>query len=187
MNIPALALAAAVFAAGSAAAQPVTYRLDPQLTFVQFEVLHFGTSTLRGRIGPVEGTVVLDRTARRGEVGLRIPVRTLDTGLRVLDNRLREPDLFAVEANPEAFFVSRNFRFEGDTLAEVRGEFTLRGTSVPLSLRALRFACRRDGARESCGGDFEGFVDRGDFGMTFGLPLIANRTRIVVSVEGVAP
>ena len=38
------------------AAPPVAlYRLDPQHTFVHFEVKHFDTSTLRGRVGPVRG------------------------------------------------------------------------------------------------------------------------------------
>lgn len=38
-------------------AGPITYQLDPAHTFVTFEVRHFGTSTLRGRIGPVTGEV----------------------------------------------------------------------------------------------------------------------------------
>jgi polyisoprenoid-binding protein YceI len=174
------------FACGTVAAEPRVFRLDPAHTFVHFEVLHFGTSTLRGRIGPVDGAVTLDTAAKRGELGLRIRTATVDTGLRVLDSRLREPDLLAVEAYPEAYFVSRSFRFDGDAVAEVRGEFTLRNVSVPLSLKALRFACRDEGARRRCGGDFEGFVDRGDFGMSFGLPLIANRTRLLVTVEALS-
>ena len=51
------------------AAQPVTYRLDPERSFVHAEVLHFNTSTTRIRFGPVEGQVLLDRNGRQGEVG----------------------------------------------------------------------------------------------------------------------
>ena len=36
-------------------AEPVAYRLEPEATFVYFEVLHFRTSTLRGRFGPLNG------------------------------------------------------------------------------------------------------------------------------------
>ena len=61
--------ALALFAtAGSAQAQPATYAVDPTHTFVTWEALHFGTSTSRGRFGPVAGTVVLDRAAGR-EIG----------------------------------------------------------------------------------------------------------------------
>lgn len=173
-------------AAAAAPAAPVSYELDPDRSFVQFEVLHFGTSTLRGRIGPVRGVVVLDRAAGTGELGLRIATGSVDTGLRVLDARLRESDLFDSAAQPEAYFVARDFRFADDALAELRGEFTLRGASVGLSLKALRFACRRDDPRapEVCGGDFEGFVNRSDFGMSFGLPLVGDRVRLLVQAEG---
>jgi polyisoprenoid-binding protein YceI len=168
---------------------PVTYRLDPAHTFVTFEVRHFGTSTLRGRIGPVPGEVQIDRVARRGDLRLRIPVGTVDTGMRVLDARLKEPDLLAVAANPEAYFVATRFRFdEAGDVQEVRGEFILRGVSEPLSLVARRFGCRIDARlrREVCGGDFEGDLKRGRFGATYGEPFVGDDVHLVVQVEGVA-
>ena len=93
-------------------AGPVTYQLDPNHTFVTFEVLHFGTSTLRGRIGPVTGEVMVDRAAKAGDVRLRIPVTTLDTGMRVLDARLERPDMLATAEYPEAYFVATQFHFD---------------------------------------------------------------------------
>lgn len=173
-----------VLAGGPAVAQPVLYRLDPQHTFVHFEVMHFGTSTARGRFGPVDGVVTLDRSARAGELSLRIATGTVSTGIGFFDARLREPDLLASAAYPEAYFVATRFRFEGERLAEVRGEFTFRGVSQPLSLVARQFACRMDGATEVCGGEFEAEVLRSEFGATFGLPLIGNRVRLQVQVEG---
>jgi polyisoprenoid-binding protein YceI len=171
-------------AAGALHAAPAVYDLDPDNSFVHFEVQHFGTSTLRGRFGPLRGTVTIDREAGRGEVGLRIGTAAVDTGVRVLDARLREPDLLDSTAHPEAFFVARQFRFEGERLAEVRGEFTLRETSQPLSLHALRFGCRREGEQETCGGDFEAELLRSDFGLSFGLPFVGDRVRLQVQVEG---
>ena len=102
----------------------------------------------------------------------------------VFNARLREADLLASTEFPDAYFVATRFRFEGDRLAEVRGEFTLRGVSQPLSLFARRFACRSDEGTEVCGGDFEGELLRSDFGATFGLPFVADRVRLVVQVEG---
>jgi polyisoprenoid-binding protein YceI len=176
--------ALALAASAPAQAEPVTYRLDPAHSFVHFEVLHFGTSTARGRFGPVQGTVVLDRRAQRGEVGLVVDTASVDTGLRIFDARLREADLLASADHPKAYFVASRFRFEGDRLAAVRGEFTLRGVSQPLELRARLFGCRSEGGREVCGGDFEAEVLRSSFGATFGLPFVADRVRIVVQVEG---
>jgi polyisoprenoid-binding protein YceI len=177
------ALAALLLTAAGAGAQPVAYRLDPQHTFVHFEVVHFGTSTTRGRFGPVEGVVMLDRTRGAGELGLRIPTASVSTGLRVFDARLREPDLLDSAGHPEAFFVASRFRFEGEQLAEVRGEFTLRGVSRPLSLFARQFACRMADAVEVCGGEFEAELRRSEFDATFGAPLVGDRVRLRVQVE----
>ena len=196
-----------------AAAEPQRFRLDPQRSFVHFEVLHFGTSTIHGRFGPVTGEVTLDRAKLQGEVGLRIATASVSTGFKFFDSRLRQADLLASEEHPEAFFVARHFRYGSapgePELAEVRGEFTFRGVSLPLSLHALRFGCRPAGAtrpgaaapaavvgasasaallapnpREVCGGDFEAELRRADFGATFGLPLVGDRVRLRIQVEG---
>ncbi len=171
-------------------AGPVTYRLDPDHTFVTFEVRHFGTSTLRGRIGPVTGEVTLDRAARSGDVRLRIPVTTLETGLPALDARLKKPDLLATAEYPEAYFVATRFRFDAaGGVQEVRGEFTLRGVGQALSLFARSFACRHDDrlGKDVCGGDFEADLKRGEFGATFGEPFVSDDVHLVVQVEAIAP
>ncbi len=181
-QLPVIAL---LCAAWPATAQPVEFQLVPEQSFVHFEVLHFGTSTIRGRFGPLQGLASLDRTAGRGEVSLRVATAGVSTGIPVFDARLRQGDLLASEEHPEAFFVARDFRFEGAELREVRGEFTFRGQSRPLTLRSLRFACRTDlpAQREICGGDFDAEVLRSDYGASFGLPLVGNRVRLVVQVE----
>jgi polyisoprenoid-binding protein YceI len=171
-------------------AGPITYRLDPNHTFATFEVLHFGTSTLRGRIGPISGEVMLDRAARAGDLRLRIPVTSVETGMRVLDERLRQPDLLATAEYPEAYFVATRFQFDAaGGVKEVRGEFTLRGVSEPLSLVARSFACRHDQAlkREVCGGDFDADLKRSRFGATMGEPFVSDDVHLVIQVEGIAP
>ena len=95
-------------------AELVPYTLDPEHSFVHFEVQHFGTSTTRGRFGPVRGVVMLDRHAGRGEVSLRISTASVDTGVPVFNARLRQGDLLASAEHPDAFFVATRFRFEGE-------------------------------------------------------------------------
>jgi polyisoprenoid-binding protein YceI len=182
----ALAALALVAACGSSRAAPVAYRLDPEATFVYFEVLHFRTSTLRGRFGPLAGFVRFDAAAGTGEIGIEVATDTVDTGTKVFDARLRQPDLLASEAYPTAWFVAREFHFTNGQPSEIRGEFTLRGESQPLSLVADRFACsHNDAGREVCGGDFHAEFRRSAFGMTFGLPFVGDTVRLRVRVEGV--
>ena len=153
-------------------------------------MLHFGTSTLRGRIGPIVGEVMVDRGAKAGDLRLRIPMSTLDTGLRLLDARLKEPDLLATAEYPEAYFVATRFRFDdAGGVKEVRGEFTLRGVGEPLSLIARSFACRHDDRlkREVCGGDFDADLKRSRFGATLGEPFVSDDVHLVIQVEAIAP
>lgn len=172
---------------GAAAAELPRYQIDPSHSFVYAEVEHFGASTMRLRFGPLKGEVELDRDAGRGSVSLRIPTASVSTGFGAFDTRLREADLLDSEASPEAYFVATRFGFEGRQLREVNGEFTLRGVSRALLLRATRFACYTSPLfkREVCGGDFEGTLRRSDFGASFGLPFIGDAVHLRVQIEGV--
>lgn len=168
-------------------AEPALYHIDPLHSFVHFELRHFDTSTLRGRFGPIDGHVEMDRDAGTGAVGVRIRTAGVDTGVPALDERLREADLLASALHPEAYYVSTRFVFDAGRLVALRGEFTLRGISQPLELHALRFGCRlRPGLqREVCGGDFEGELRRSDFGLSYGMPFVANRVRVLVQIEAI--
>lgn len=181
-------LAVALLLAG-AAAQAGEYKLDPTHSFVVAEVDHFGTSTIRVRFGPLDGDAEFDKEARRGRVGLRIAVGALSSGVPALDARLRERDLLAADEHPEAFFVAERFEFDAaGKPVEVRGEFTLRGASRPLTLRMLRFNCYQHPLlrRQVCGGDFDAEFKRTDYGISYGLPFVGERVRLLVTVEAVA-
>lgn len=180
------ALAAAAFAP-SADAEPVAYAVDPAHTRVHWEVRHFGTSTSRGRFGAVDASIVLDRAAGRGELSVAIGTTDVDSGVGPLDAMLRGASFLASDEHPKAYFVASQLVFDGNRLAAARGEFTLRGVSRPLTLKALNFTCRDDAAtgRELCGGDFEAEFRRSDHGITFGLPFVADTVRLVIQVEAV--
>jgi polyisoprenoid-binding protein YceI len=175
-----------LLAGGSAIAQPRSYVLDPDHSWVHFEVMHFGTSTTRGRFGPVSGEVLLDPAAGSGALRLRIATASVDTGLAFFNSRLRRDDFLASDEHPHAEFAATDWRFDGDRVAAVAGEFTLRGVTRPLTLDALQFGCRQDGTRgEVCGGDFEATLYRTTYGMWYGWPFVANAVRLLIQVEGV--
>ena len=177
---------AAVASGGGAGAAPETYALDAAATHVHFEIVHFGTSTLRGRFDTIEGSITLDRSTHGGNVSVAVDIASVSTGTPIFNGVLRGPYLLAAQAHPKAYFVARQFVFEGERLAALTGTLTLRGVDRALTLRALRFGCRpaEAPARETCGGDFEGELTRSDFGITHSLPFVADTVRLVVQVEG---
>jgi polyisoprenoid-binding protein YceI len=170
----------------SAHAEPVRYRFDPTHTFVTFELVHFGTSTIRGRFGPLNGDAVLDRAARKGRVQVEIDTASVNTGVPVLDARLKEGDMLAVGSHPRAYLIAERLEFDdAGKVKALRGEFTLRGVSMPLTLTALRFNCYTSPLirREVCGGDFEGQFNRSAAGITHSLPFVGDSVRVLVQVE----
>jgi polyisoprenoid-binding protein YceI len=183
-------LLCAALAATGARAEPQRYELDPAHSFVHFELMHFGTSTIRGRLGPAHGSVTLDREAGTGEVSIELPMTGVSTGFAAFDAHLRRADLLDVEAHPLAWFVARRLRWGGagePALAAVEGELTLLGRSQGFTLTATRYGCYSHPRlqTEVCGGDFEGELKRSDFGIDYGLPFVADRVRLRVQVEGI--
>lgn len=180
-------LGVACLGSPSVSAEPARYRLDPEHTFVTFEVNHFGTSTLRGRLGVEQGLVELDRAAQRGSVTLTIATADVNTGTPEFDAQLGEADMLASETYPLVRFTASDLRFDGQALRAVHGQIEFRGLRRSLELRALRFGCHThpDLQREVCGGDFEGELRRSDFGAGYGVPFVSNRVRLVVQVEGI--
>ncbi|HZT55450.1 MAG TPA: YceI family protein [Burkholderiaceae bacterium] len=179
--------------ASAAAAQPAppppTWTLDPTHTFVHWEVVHMGTSTIRGRFDKVTGSVQFDPKAQQLDLSITVDTASVSSGVTVLDAALKGSAMLDTAANPQAFFVARGASFEGETPREVRGEFTLRGTSQPLSLRALRWHCGLNPLfrRTVCGGDFEAEIVRSSFGITHSLPFVADTVRLVIQVEAISP
>jgi len=168
-------------------AAPQEFAIDPASTHVHWEVKHFGTSTSRGRFDAISGSITLDRVAHSGSASFSIATAPISTGFAVFDGVLRGPYLLATQDYPSAYFVAQRFTFNGDALVAVSGEFTLRGVSQPLSLRALRFSCRQatEPAREVCGGDFETEFNRSAFGITHSLPFVADKVRVLIQIEAV--
>lgn len=171
--------------AASVRADPQGFTIDPANTQVHWELKHFGTSTIRGRFTAIEGSITLDRVAHTGDVSMSVTTGAVSTGFAPFDGIIRGPYLLATALHPSAYFVAHQFAFDGDRLTAVTGEFTLRGISRSLTLRALRFSCRAatEPAREVCGGDFEGEFLRSEFGITHSLPFVADRVRLQVQIE----
>lgn len=173
--------------ASQAYAQGVVYEVEPDHSFVTFEVVHNGTSTTRGRFDSVVGTVVLDQTAKTGRADIRIDPASISSGSKGFDEHLLNKDFFNVAAFPDVTFQSNAFTFEGSQVVGVSGTLTLLGVKDEVALKANRFNCYQNKRieREVCGGDFEATIKRSQYGMTFGLPGIPDTVRLVIQIEAI--
>jgi polyisoprenoid-binding protein YceI len=177
-----------VTAPAVAVAEPVRYELEPTHSFVNFEVMHFGTSTLRARFDTVEGHVVLDRQAGTGEARITIDSGSISSGTPDFDKHLKSADFLNVAQTPKATFVGDKFQFDGEKLGSVGGNLTLLGKTMPVTLTATNFNCYDQPVLKVhvCGGDFETTIKRSQWGMTWGLDMgIPDDVRLLVQVEAI--
>lgn len=170
-----------------AQAQSATYEVEPDHSFVTFEVVHNGTSTTRGRFDTITGTVQLDQAAKKGQADIRIDPASINTGSKGFDEHLRDKDFFNVTAFPDVQFQSQAFAFEGDQVSSVTGTLTLLGVQQPVTLKATHFNCYTNKRiqRDVCGGDFETTLQRSQWGVNFGLPGIPDSVRMVIQIEAI--
>jgi len=181
-----IAAALAAIAVG-AAAEPVTFAIDPGHSVVTFEALHFNTSTHRIRAQAKEGSVVMDRAAKSGKADITIDLATLSAASSALEGTLKGERLFNIAQSPTARFVGDTFTYDGDKLASVAGTLTILGKSQPVTLKATRFNCYENAQvkREVCGGDFTGSVKRSAFGLGFGPTISPDDVALLVQVEAI--
>lgn len=169
------------------AGQAATYSIDPQHTYVTFEIDHL-VSTNRGRFDKKEGAVEFDPQAKTGRVELTLDTSSINTGFPAFNKHLQSKDFFNVEQFPTAVFVASEFGFNGDKVSDISGVLTLVGKSHPVQLKALRFNCIQNAMlkREVCGGDFEATISRSLWGIVWGLQRgYPDEVRLLVQVEAI--
>lgn len=180
--------AAAVLSTSVAQAEPATYAIDPSHTFATFQISHFGASVNRGRFDKKEGTVQFDRAGKSGKVDVTFDTGSINTGTPAFDKHIKSADMFNAEQHPTMRFVSDKFVFDGDKVSSVEGKLTMLGKTQPLTLKANQFNCYDSPMlkREVCGGDFEATIDRTQWGLNYGLPMVAGKeVRVIATVEAV--
>jgi polyisoprenoid-binding protein YceI len=172
--------------AGAAVAAPETYKIDPTHSFGNFEVSHLGFSTSRGRFNKTDGSIVLDRAAKSVKVEVTIDANSVSTGVDKLDAHLKAEDFFDTAKHPTVTFKSTGAKWNGDKLASVDGNLTMRGITKPVTLTVTSFHCGPNpfAKKDACGADAVTSVKRSDFGMKYALPAVGDEVKIVIQVEG---
>ena len=168
-------------------AEPVTYRIDPNHTFVHLESRHFGVSTNRGRFDKKEGSVTLDRAAKTGRAEITIETDSLNTGVPHFTSTIKGKDVLNVAEFPTAKFVGDQFTFDGDKVVSVGGQLTMAGKTAPVRLAATSFGCFEHPMlkREVCGGDFEATIQRSQWGISFARGSVPDDVRLLIQIEAI--
>lgn len=185
---------AALVTTSSVTARADTYALDPDHTEVRFTWDHLGLSRQGGRFTTAAGTLTFDPAKPEAStVDVKIPVKSLSTGVKKLDEHLiTTKDFFDVAANPAITFKSTLVRMKSDKTGEVEGDLSINGVSKPVVLDAVwNFSGEHPLQAINpvyAGAYASGFsattqIRRSDWGITRTIPYVSDELRITIETE----
>ena len=119
---------------------------------------------------------MLDADSHAGSIDFAIDASSIDTGWSVRDNFIRSENMFDAVRFPTVHFRSTQLTFDDTGRAGASGELTLRNVTRPVAVKVERLECGPEwgSGRQGCGVAVVSSIKRSDFGMTFGLPFVAD-------------
>lgn len=177
--------------ATAVAPAPSTWQIDPSHTEVEFAVRHLMISTVKGRFGTVQGSVILDpATPEAAKINVSIDMPSIDTREAKRDAHLRSADFFDVEHFPTMTFTGGTVSGNAEGEFTLQGDLTIRDVTKPVTL-AVTF----EGAgNDPWGGSRRGFsakgkLNRSDFGLTWNTALesggvvVGDEVKLTINTE----
>ncbi len=163
-----------------------TYVLDPAHGKITWSVSHLGFSTYTGQFSGVTATMELDPVApETSTVEAVIDIGSVGTLNAALDAHLKTPDFFDVADYPEASFTATTVELTDADSAIVTGNLTLRGVTRPVSFTAdfNKAGINPLDNKFSLGFDGHATIQRSDFGVSYGLPMISDNVDLHLEAE----
>lgn len=168
-----------------------TWDIDPMHTEIGFSVRHLMVSKVRGRFTRFEGSFVTAADPLDSSATATIEMSSIDTNNPTRDDDLRSANFFETDKYPQMTYRSTGLRLDGEDFV-LDGELTAHGVTraVPLRIEANGFGADPYGNQRS-GFTATGSLNRGDFGMSFNVPLdgggvmVGDRIDITIEVEAI--
>lgn len=187
MKLPSLFALALLMAFPAHAAQE-SYSFDKAHTQILFNVSHLGFSQSWGEFLDYDGHILFnEEDPKNSEVNITIKTASIDMDDEKWDEHMKNEDFFDVEKFPEMSFKSNAIDITGDNTANIKGDLTILGVTKPVTLET-KF--NKAGKHAFSGKYVAGFsattqINRSDYGMDYGLPLVGDEVNIILEVEAI--
>jgi polyisoprenoid-binding protein YceI len=187
MKLRAIILAAtAAFAVSAAAiAADATWKVDPVHSSASFTAIHLGISR-------VTGTIPIKSASLTIPEGSNVPTSVqavldptgVDTHTQMRDDDLRSEHFFDVKQFPIMSFTSSSITATDDKHITINGNLTMHGVTKPVTLAAV-FLGQGKGMRGETRAAYTASttVDRTQWGMTYGYPVVSNSIDLSIEIE----
>lgn len=161
-----------------------TYAIEPEHTRVMFSVEHLGFTQYPGEFPGTSGSLTIDPKApAASKLEVSIPVGKVWVPNTKLVEELVSPMFFDAAKFPTITFKSTKVAVTGPGKADVTGDLTMHGVTKPVVLH-VKF--NGAGAVPMMKGAYAaGFsatcvLKRSDFGVTAGIPMVGDETKLMI-------
>jgi len=154
---------------------------------IEFRIKHLGYSILVGRFNDFDGTFSYDeKNPAASKVTVNIRPASVDSNYAERDKHLRSKDFFYVDKFPAAKFVSTSYQDLGNGKGVMKGNFTLRGVTKPITIDVTQIGAGPD----PWGGYRRGFTGTTtltlkDYGIDYDLGPAARTVDLFLAIEGI--
>lgn len=180
-----IACAALILAVPTPALAAANWRIDPSRTHIAFEIDAIGYPQTHGQFRQFTGRISVDLAhPDKSSVSFHVQSQSVDVGSPSFDDYLRSGAFLNSSRFPSIDFVSTSVAKLNDHTVRVNGELTLLGVTRPLSVDV---AVQREGSDGAQKLDFlaKTNIDRLEFGMNSGFPLVSRDVQLVISSAAV--
>ena len=191
MNFKSLALGFAIASIATiSVAKPVDYTIDPTHTATVFTWNHFGFSTPSANFSDIQGTISVDNAKpANSAVNVTIPLSSLNTNVKALDDHLKAADFFDAEKYPNITFKSTKVQAVGQNKYKITGDLTVKNVTKPVVLDAV---LNKQGVHpmtraESIGFNATTSFDRSAFGIGAYVPNVGDKITVNITTEASVP
>jgi polyisoprenoid-binding protein YceI len=159
------------------------WTVDPAHTRIAFVIDAVGWPQTQGRFTNFQGKIAIDfDNPHASSVSFKVAASSVEAGSSSLNDFLRGEPFFDVSNYPYISFISTRVERVDGRHAQVTGNLTLLGVTRPISL-GVEVDRKLAGAGQRVGFKATGTIDRRDFGMTSGYPVISEAVHLMVTTE----
>ncbi len=191
MNFKALAIGLAVASATTlTVAKPVAYQIDPTHTATVFTWNHFGFSTPSANFSDIQGTINVDNAKpANSSVNVTIPLSSLNTNVKALDEHLKTADFFDAAKYPNITFKSTKVQAISKNKYKITGNLTVKDVTKPVVLDAV---LNKQGVHPMTKTETVGFnattsFNRSAFGVGAYVPNVGDKITVSITTEASVP
>jgi polyisoprenoid-binding protein YceI len=162
---------------------PITWKIDPAHSEVQFKVKHLMITTVTGYFKTFDLVVETEtddfNTAKRIE--FTADIDSIDTNNQQRDTHLKSNDFFNAEQHPKLTFIGRSYEGNGSD-EKLHGDLTIRDVTKPITLNVEFGGTVIDPwGQTKAGFTVQGKIKRKEFNLTW--DAVTEAGQVVVSDE----